>query len=323
VPAYWVILVAVGFVLQSASVTNRDDYTGDLFEPSALLSNMFFVQNYRPSTIFTGVVPAWSLSVEVVFYVTLPLLALVASRLARRASSSARRRFAALAPAALLLVIGLSGKAVAMFLAPDQGPWEGWKREDWYSVLDKSFWCQADLFAFGCALAVVKVEVDRGKIRLPAIWRRAAAAGAVIAYLIAAHGTSEFGDRLGRSPYNTLVAFACALLVALAVLPGRDPHRPPLLVRVLEARPLVAVGVASYSVFLWHQPIIDWLHDHGLTWAGRSGFAASLALTALITGALSTLTWRYVERPALALKAKKRPVAATPAVPVEQLEAAP
>jgi peptidoglycan/LPS O-acetylase OafA/YrhL len=282
---------------------------------------MFLVQNYRSETLFTGIVPAWSLAVEAVFYLILPLLVLIAWSLARRAGSSAGRRFSAVAPALLLLAIGVSGKAVATFVVPSNGPWAGWQH-DWSSVLEKSFWCQADLFAFGCALAVLKVEVDRGKIRLPPMWRPVAAAGAVIAYLGTASGTNDFGDRLGRSPFNTLMAFACALFVGLAVLPGRDPGRPTLLVRVLEARPLVAVGVASYSVFLWHQPIIYWLHDHGLAWEGRPGFAANLALTALVTGALSALTWRYVERPALGLKGERQAVS-TATVPVDQLEAAP
>jgi peptidoglycan/LPS O-acetylase OafA/YrhL len=75
-------------------------------------------------------------------------------------------------------------------------------------------------------------------------------------------------------------------------------------------------------VFLWHEPIIYWLHDHHLAWSGSAGFAPNLAVTALVTGALSALTWRYVERPALGLKRKKSGVS-PPTMPIEQLEAAP
>jgi peptidoglycan/LPS O-acetylase OafA/YrhL len=321
-PAYWVILLLVGFVLQSAFVfLPHHPIHGGLFDPSELFSNMFLVQNYRPWTLLTGIVPAWSLGVEVVFYLTLPVLALVALSLARRSSNPLRRRLAALAPALILLAIGASGKAVATFVVTSHGPFAGYQH-DWNSVIEKSFWCHADLFAFGSALAVIQLEVDRGEIRPSRFWRAIAAATAVGAYAVTARWTNDIGERLGRSPFNTLMAFACALLVALVVIRSDDEQRQPLLVRFLETRPLVAVGVASYSVFLWHEPIIYWLHDHHLAWSGSAGFAPNLAVTALVTGALSALTWRYVERPALGLKRKKSGVS-PPTMPIEQLEAAP
>jgi peptidoglycan/LPS O-acetylase OafA/YrhL len=319
-PAYWVILFVVGFVLQSAFVfLPHHPLHGGLFDPDELFSNMFLVQNYRPQTLLTGIVPAWSLGVEVVFYLTLPLLVLVAFALARRLPS---RRLAALAPALILLAIGASGKAVATFAVTSHGPFAGYQH-DWNSVIEKSFWCHADLFAFGMALAVIHVEVDRGTIRPPRFWQAIAAATAVGAYAATARWTDDIGERLGRSPFNTLMALACALLVSLVVIRSGDgdQQRQPRLVRFLETRPLVAVGVVSYSVFLWHEPIIYWLHDHHLAWAGPAGFVPNLALTALVTGALSALTWRYVERPALRLKVHGR--RSPPTFPVEQIEAAP
>ena len=38
---------------------------------------MLFVQHYDPDQIVTGIGPAWSLNVEIVFYLLLPLLGLV------------------------------------------------------------------------------------------------------------------------------------------------------------------------------------------------------------------------------------------------------
>jgi peptidoglycan/LPS O-acetylase OafA/YrhL len=52
--------------------------------------------------------------VEVVFYLALPLLGLLAVVAARRAATPARRLLAGLAPAGLLLVVGL-----------EAGPWPG------------------------------------------------------------------------------------------------------------------------------------------------------------------------------------------------------
>jgi peptidoglycan/LPS O-acetylase OafA/YrhL len=323
-PAYWVVLLLVGLVLQSAFVRGAAHglHHGALVDPETLFANVLFLQNYRPRTLLTGIGPTWSLAVEVVFYVTLPFLALTAWSFGRRAASRLGRRISALAPVLALLIIGLTGKAVAAFIVTGgSGPYAGFMA-DWHSVVERSFWCQADLFAFGMALAVLKVEVDAGRVRIRGSYRVAAAISALLAYLVTARETTQFNDRLGHSLFSTLMAFAFALVVGLVVLPGNRGHRPLRLVGILESRPLVAAGAASYSVFLWHQPIVFWLHDHGVAWGGRAGFAANLTLTAVVTGILAALTWRYVEKPALGLKAKTREQPKH-AVPVEQLEAAP
>jgi peptidoglycan/LPS O-acetylase OafA/YrhL len=85
--------------------------------------------------------------------------------------------------------------------------------------------------------------------------------------------------------------------------PGTRPLRT---VRLLESRPLVAVGIASFSVFLWHHPVIMWLSTHGLTVGGRGGLLVNLIVVALIVGVLSALTYRFIERPALRRKRSTR-----------------
>jgi peptidoglycan/LPS O-acetylase OafA/YrhL len=71
------------------------------------------------------------------------------------------------------------------------------------------------------------------------------------------------------------------------------------LVATLERPALVAVGVISYSVFLWHEPIVRFLHDHGVTMPGVPGLGLNLVLVAAATVPLSMLTYRSVETPAL------------------------
>jgi peptidoglycan/LPS O-acetylase OafA/YrhL len=44
------------------------------------------------------------------------------------------------------------------------------------------------------------------------------------------------------------------------------------------------------------------LAEQGLTFAGRWGFAANIAVIAVISGVLAAATYRIVERPALARK---------------------
>lgn len=307
-PAYWVILFAIGVLLPAAVIRSSSDtitlgrLTGS---PTLLVRDAALVQDYLPGSMITGISPAWSLAVEVVFYLALPLLGWLAAACAMRADGPRRRSLAALVPIALLVAIGLSGRATAQFLVvPGDGWSHGWDG-DWHSVIARSFWAQADLFAFGMALAVLRVNLERGTVRLPAWWRPAAVAGAaavaVPTMLLLDRGVFDKEAYAYQGP----MSLACGLLLALVVLPDRRPGRLPL-IRLLTSRPFVAVGLASYSLFLWHEPLARLLHARGLSLNGTVGFGVNLLVVGVLAGLLSTLTYRYVERPALRLKDRGR-----------------
>ena len=302
VPVYWAILLVTAFVLQTALVRDGEQIaTGPGFDAGLLLRSLVFAQNYDPDTIVTGIGPAWTLCVEVVFYLVLPLLALAAWSVARRCSRRSARRLVALAPPALLLVVGLSGKAAAVYLVPPVGPYEGFLN-DWHSVVERSFWCHADLFAFGMVVAVARIDFEDGELRLARHWRALAVAGIAGGYLLTARAT-QFGEQLSYSGYNTLMAAVCALLIALVVLAPADRARPRL-VRLLEWRPLVAAGVVSYSLFLWHEPLVRFMNEHGLTFGGTAGLAANVVVVGAVALALSALSYRLVEANVLRLKSR-------------------
>jgi len=307
-PAYWAILFAIGVLLPAAVIrTSPDSITlGRLTSsPAVIVRDAALVQDYLPSSVLTGISPAWSLAVEVVFYLVLPLLGWLAAAGARRAEGPGGRSLAALVPVALLVVVGVSGRATARFLVVPGGGWSpGWDG-DWHSVIARSFWAQADLFAFGMALAVLRVNLERGRVRLPAWWRPAAvvaaAAVAVPTMLLLDRGVFDKEAYAYQGP----MSLACALLLALVVLPDPRPGRRPL-IRLLTTRPFVAVGLASYSLFLWHEPLVRLLHARGLTRPGEVGFLVNLLVVGVLAGLLSALTYRYVERPALRLKDRGR-----------------
>jgi peptidoglycan/LPS O-acetylase OafA/YrhL len=298
-PAYWVILLLCAVALGSVIIRGEaGEENGSLRNPGLLARAALLVQDYQPSTLLTGIGPAWSLAVEVVFYVALPLLVLLAWKLGASATRSSHRVAAALAPAALLLVVGLVVKAVAAYVVPPPYPYAGYGT-NWHSVVERSFFCQADLFAFGMALAVARALWEQGKLRLPSHWRLIALALILGSYALTAR-VSSTKHQLSYSPYNTLIALAFSLVLALVVLESR-PSRSPF-IRLLEARPFVAAGVISYSVFLWHQPLILWLRDHDLLFEGATGLFINLAIVIPLTAVLSTLTYYLVEAPAVRLK---------------------
>jgi peptidoglycan/LPS O-acetylase OafA/YrhL len=318
IPAYWVILGIVALVLGAAAVRDSTGAlaTGELSAPLPLAQAMLFFQGYRPSTVATGIGPAWSLAVEAVFYLLLPVLALGAARLARRAASRRGRMLALLAPPLGLLVVGLSGKLAAGTVVPGP-PGSGWDAT-WHSVIERSFWAQADLFSFGMIGAVVYVEMEHRGLRLGPRWRAAVLGLALLVCVPCAWTLGE--GQLSYLPQNTGVALAAALFLFAIVMPqaGRGGH---LLQRVLEWRVLVAVGVASYSLFLWHEPLVHWLRVHGLTLSGWLGLVANLLVIAVVAGTLSMLTYRLVEAPAL--RRKRATGAAARRMSPAQAEAAP
>jgi peptidoglycan/LPS O-acetylase OafA/YrhL len=300
-PAYWVVLLATAVLLPAVDVrtsATRVALGRLVSHPAQLLANGLFMQNYFRGSMDSGIGPTWSLAVEVVFYISLPLLGLLALAVAGRSARVRRRTLAVVVPAAVLYGLGVGTSVLTDHMD---------RATALYAVLVRTFLYHADLFAFGMLLAVLATHVMDGSLVLPRRW--AFATGAAFVALVGA--TMIMADRgvvltfQGDVPYETLTALAAALLLALVVLPRADGS-VPWLTRLLDSRALVAVGLVSYSLFLWHEPLIRWFNRMGWTFAGGGGFVANLALFAALTGVLSALTYRYIERPALARKRRSR-----------------
>jgi peptidoglycan/LPS O-acetylase OafA/YrhL len=308
-PAYWVILVlaSVGLATTYAGWAGRELLQGSVTDPGDLLAALLFVQNYHPSTLLVGIGPAWSLSVEVVFYLALPVLGLLAARIAGTAPTLRRRLVAVLTPPSLLLAIGLAGKFAAWTVVGGT-PQSGFL-PTWHAVLERSFLAQADLFAFGMTAAVVHVlHVDGTAVVTR--YRRAAAAAAMVVIAVPCAATLR-GAELSYLPQNTVLALAAGLLLVVVIVP-EPGGEPSAIARMLDARPLAAAGLISYSVFLWHEPLIRWVADRGPELPeGWVGLAVSLAIVLTVTLAAATVTYLLVERPALRRKSGGRKSGAT------------
>lgn len=297
-PAYWVILLCSALVLQSARIPGVG--VGALTDPGLLLRNLLLIQNYDPASFGTGITASWSLAVELVFYASLPLLVLLGLRLARRLRTRAERRWALLTPALVLTTVGVAGVALGPRGAADDAA-GGF---GWADVWGVSFFTHAHVFAIGLALAVVWVEHQDGLLRLPRHWRPITGAAMICLGAIAIQLGVD--DRIAETIQVALIAVCCGMLLALTVLTAHR-LRPSSLVGVLERSPLVAAGLVSYGVYLWHMPVMFWLREHGLTLAGGwDAFAFNLLVVGAMTGVLSWLTYRFVEKVALRFKAASR-----------------
>lgn len=271
------------------------DSVGYLTDPVKLIANIFMVQSLFPGTIRTGLGVSWSLTVELSFYFALPLLAMAAFRWRRRRRSLRGGVVLAIAPAAVLLAIGLAGKtALAQVSHPTSADEQLYLEYggNWTAVLARSFLVQADLFAFGMLAAVVVALFSAGvlPIRLvtPTRWGGLVVAAAVVALT---EGT----------PYrDTGFAVLTGAVFLFAALPLGTPG---IVARALDCLPLRFLGEISYSMYLWHCVVIWTLYRHGWTFpATLPGLYANIALVFAVSVCLSAITYYGVERPALRFK---------------------
>jgi hypothetical protein len=87
--------------------------------------------------------------------------------------------------------------------------------------------------------------------------------------------------------------------VALLILAGERETSP--VHRVLRFRPLVYLGLISYSLYLWHWPIFVF----GRYYLAREFNAWEAAAALVLMGALAVVSWRFVERP---FRSKRMPI---------------
>jgi peptidoglycan/LPS O-acetylase OafA/YrhL len=274
VPAYWVALVLIALVL------GRD---GVLEWPGGLLY-FGLAQAYDADQFTGGIGQAWTLTVEVAFYAALPLLTLVARRLA-----GLRGEALLLGGLVAVSVVWRMG-VLALFDAGDTA----------YFPLLAALPAQLDFFAGGMALAVLSVTGARGGWPAWAPWGAAAAAFATLALWTPASAAAVLGG-------HTLQLVIALGLLAPAVI---GVEAGGALRGALGWRPLVWVGLVSYGVYLWHLDVLRELADRGAPGAVVAG--AGLVLTL----ALGAASWYAVERNALRL-GRRRTGAATsaPAAP--------
>ena len=231
---------------------------------------------------------AWSLTTEVHFYLLLPLLArpLLSRDPARRWLTAGALCALAWGSRALLHAWILEPGVHTALLEASQRRWIS---------------SRLDQFVLGALAAAIHATI-RGAPRAAEAARRApfALAASVVALVVAFRLEGAlYLDPHGSWPY-ALVSLATAALVLSASL--LDDRALPW----LAPKPLRALGIVSYGVFLYHQLALG-IAGHALggddsTWLAL-GANAALALALAI--AMGTASWIVIERPALRFAATK------------------
>lgn len=93
-----------------------------------------------------------------------------------------------------------------------------------------------------------------------------------------------------RTPFPSFYSLVPTLGTGLLILFLSDQT---LVGRLLSAKPILAIGLISYSAYLWHQPLFAFARHRSLTEPSEFIYAVLI----FITISLAYLSWRYVEKP--------------------------
>ncbi len=96
----------------------------------------------------------------------------------------------------------------------------------------------------------------------------------------------------GETPFPGVAALLPCLGAAALIYAGA--HGAPTAIRVLSFRPIVFLGLISYSLYLWHWPIFAFSRAY----FGRIELTASIEIIAIAASfVIATLSWAYIEAP--------------------------
>lgn len=283
IPAYWLALTGVALWLGL-------DY---VFTGEGVARYYGLLQVYDSDTIDKGIGQAWTVCVEITFYLLLPVWALTA----RRPKWTTTRQFAVseLAPLGLMFVAGVVWKLWA-FQTTATGTT---KQTPGIYTLPAFF----DFFAVGMALAVVSVLLWNrpGQPAVVALvdrrpwipWAVAALAFWASGLVGGAFDTLTNSEFMIRHELNGLTALGL-LLPAIFGDQTRGWVR-----RLLANRFLLWLGMTSYAFYLWHLAILLKLRDYDVP--GAISGPGYLVLTFVLALAAGGASWYLLEIHALRL----------------------
>ncbi|GAA5047469.1 acyltransferase [Nocardia callitridis] len=274
-PAYWAVVCAALLLLPNAA---------DTAGFRVWVSNLALLQVFVPLTLTDGLTQMWSLSVEVAFYLVLPLLAFAVVRLRGR---NARWR----APAIIALAVVSSCWNFLPVPTPD--------------AIHSDNWLPGYLpwFAAGMLLAeLVELAAEQRARGVSPKWLRLLGNQALMWSIAAvAFGLSatDLGGPAGLThadPWQYVAKMVLGTIIGFGLLAplvlDDAPHR------WLESRVAATIGRWSYGIFLWHLVVLSMVFPiFGIVpFNGRFGYV--LVLTVVLTVPIAAASYALIEEPA-------------------------
>ncbi len=291
VPAYWVALTLITLTVGLPGVFGPDGWR-----------YYAFVYVYSHHTVNGGLIPAWTLCVDMTFYLVLPGFALAMDRLWQRFSVATAIK---VEMGVLALIWLLSTLYWFAFVSGASLSLASLEMREWNLVANLNW------FALGMALAVLSATDRHQPSALTRLLSRKHAVeiawgAALLTFLIIARTYYSSGE----TTRHMLASLLCVLIFAPAALVPRRGR-----IQQVLAKPLIAwIGVTSYGIYLYHGPVLNELRSLGLR-IGTHGLLTYVSLVAIalpIVIGLSSASYYLLERPLMRLGRRQRPPAVLP-----------
>jgi len=286
VPAYWVVLTYYEFVVRATAPKGA---------PGIYLLFYFFAQNYKNGYVDLGggMAVAWTLCIEMSFYLALPLLAYGLRKISPPKLTLQQRVRVQLGALAALTLGSVAMRYWVIAAHPLQ-----------------SFWLPAYFAWFGLGMmAAVWHSGHHLGLPLPTLVRLMGRYPE-LCWLFAIQSfwlTSliKYASWVQTRPEYMAIYIGNGISAALFLYPlvFGDQNRT-VLRRVLQRQPMKWLGEISYGIYLWHTIwlviIYEWVQKG--TWPG--GFWPTFFLVSVMTLPISWLSLTLIERPLMKLVQK-------------------
>jgi len=264
----FVIIVSLPFAMWWLASRDLGNLGKSMIGVGTFASNLFFWSNtsyFDPQAADQPLLHTWSLSVEEQYYIFLPIIMFLVWKYARRA----------LLP--FLIVAAIGSLALAQWASVNHATGN-------FYMLPTRAW---ELMA-GSIVALVILEWaprDRG----PVFSKFNDGALAAIGLGMIVYSIFKYDE---NTVFPTLYTLTPVLGTCMVIL---FSTRTCAVGRLLSLKPLVAIGLVSYSAYLWHQPIFALYRLSPMFQFKHE----ELIFTGLIlaTFVLAWFSWRFVELP--------------------------
>ena len=295
VPGYWLALTVV-IICYATGLINPAIVGTNPLSGTQILSHYLFIHNWFPGESRDLFVVAWTLAIEIFFYLCVP----IAATLLRRKYKTGMRRET--------LVRWIIGAALFSFawafawgLAFDHIPLLHRHLDDWRTVITDNLPSQLALFCPGMLLAVLFAKTSATQEDSQRWWIKTKPsilfAAAVFFWLVAIAAGSHGGRAWDAVRDSLFMPIACGFPLLIFLRGGP-------VIKVIS-RFLAPIGVISYGVYLWHWTVGavagNWFAHFSVQLPGGQWFAWILAFLLLcaFTLPLAGFSWFVIERPAL------------------------